>query len=172
MKYIIRLATADDCEGLSKLKHTVWIQTYRGIYSDDRIDNYDYDKNKEYFLNIVADPNVELYVVEDDGKLVGYMSCGVPYRSYKDYEQEIGLLYLLSDYQKKGIGGELFDIGYNRIKEKGYDEFFISCNKFNTNAQEFYKRMGGVVDKIDEDNEDKAICQIKYIYKIKKTGSN
>ena len=96
------------------------------------------------------------------------MSCGMPYRPYKDYKQEIGLLYLLKEYQKKGIGKELFNIAYNEIKENGYNEFFISCNKYNTNAQEFYKKMGGIIDKIDDDNLDKSIPQVKFIYKIKK----
>ena len=48
MEYIIRLATEKDCVELSRLKQHVWNETYRGIYSDEKIDNYDlsinYDK--------------------------------------------------------------------------------------------------------------------------------
>ena len=136
MDYIIRLATIKDCDELSNLKQMVWNETYRGIYSDEKIDSFDYKKNSIKFLNIIKNPNVELYVVEDNNKLVGYMDCGIPYRPYKDYKQEIGLLYLLKDYQRKGIGKKLFNIGVNSIKNKGYNEFFISCNKYNINAQE------------------------------------
>ncbi len=166
MSYLIRLANINDSDELSKLKQMVWNETYRGIYSDEKIDNYDYKNNSIKFLNIINDPNVELYVVEDNNKLVGYMDCGIPYRSYKDYKQEIGLLYLLKEYQRQGIGRELFNIGLNRIKEKGFNEFFISCNKYNIKAQEFYKKMGGVIDHIDDDNIDKSIPQVKFIYKI------
>ena len=42
MDYIIRLATEKDCVELSKLKQRVWNETYRGIYSDEKIDNYDF----------------------------------------------------------------------------------------------------------------------------------
>lgn len=118
MSYIIRLAKEDDCNELSKLKQQVWIETYSGIYSDSRIYDYDYEKNSEKFLNIINNPDVELYVVEDKGKLVGYMDCGAPYRPYKEYKQEIGLLYLLKEYQKQGIGKELFYIGVNSIKKE------------------------------------------------------
>ena len=166
MSYLIRLANINDSDELSKLKQMVWNETYRGIYSDEKIDNYDYKNNSIKFLNIINDPNVELYVVEDNNKLVGYMDCGIPYRPYKDYKQEIGLLYLLKEYQRQGIGRELFNIGLNRIKEKGFNEFFISCNKYNIKAQEFYKKMGGVIDHIDDDNIDKSIPQVKFIYKI------
>lgn len=166
MSYIIRLAKEEDCNELSKLKHDVWNETYRGIYDDNKIDNFDYEKNSKKFLNIINNFDIELYVVEDSERLVGYMDCGIPIRPYKDYNQEIGLLYLLKEYQRKGIGKELFNIAFNRIKENGYNEFFICCNKYNINAQEFYKKMGGIIDETDEDNNDKSIPQIYYIYKI------
>ena len=166
MNYIIRLAKEKDCAELSELKQHVWNETYRGIYSDKKIDNYDYEKNREKFLSIIKNPDVFLYVVEDNAKLVGYMDFGVPYRPYKKYKQEIGLLYLLKGYQRKAIGKELFNIATNKIKERGYNEFFICCNKYNINAQEFYKKMGGIIDEIDDDNIDKSIPQVKFIYKI------
>ena len=166
MNYVIRLANEKDCDNLSRLKQRVWSETYRGIYSDEKIDNFDYQKNSEKFLNIVNNPNIELYVVEDNNKLVGYMDCGTPFRPYKDFKQEIGLLYLLKDYQRKGIGKELFNIAVNKIKENSYNEFFVCCNKYNVNAQEFYKKMGGVIAEVDEDEKDKSIPQVMFVYKI------
>ena len=167
MSYIIRLATKKDCDELSKLKQQVWNETYRGIYDDEKIDNYDYEKHSQKFLNIINEPNINLYVVLDNDRIVGYMDYGIPYVPYKEYKQEIGLLYLLKDYQRKGIGKELFNIATKKIKENGYNEFFVYCNKYNTNAQEFYKKMGGVIDNIEEDNTDKSIPQVVFIYKIK-----
>lgn len=168
MSYNIRLALKKDCNELSKLKHNIWQDTYRGIYSDDKIDNFDYEKNKFKFLSLVNNPDIKLYVVEDRDKIVGYMSFGVPIRPFKDYEQEIGLLYILKEYQGRGIGKKLFNLAYNSIKKKGFREFFISCNKYNVSAQKFYEKMGGEIISIDEDNEDKSISQVKYLYKINK----
>ena len=167
MGYIIRLATEEDCMELSKLKQKVREETYRGIYDDEMIDNFDLLKNKDKFLNNVRNKDIDLYVVEDNGRLVGYMSCGKPYRPYKNYEQEIGLLYLLKEYQRQGIGKELFNIAYNKIKSNGYNKFFIFCNKYNSRAIEFYKKIGGIIDCIDEDNHDKSISQVTFVYSIK-----
>lgn len=166
MEYKIRKATKNDVEELSRLKQIMWMQTYRGIYSDDVIDNFDYKKHKNKFLKIIDNPDINFYVVEIDNKLIGYMTYGVPLRPFRDYKQEIGLLYLLKEYQRNGIGRELFNIAFNGIKEKGYKEFFISCNKYNVNAQAFYKKMGGEVIYIDEDNIDKAIPQMYFLYKF------
>ena len=169
-EYIIRFATKDDCEELSYLKHTVWNETYRGIYPDEKIDYFDFEKNKNKFIDIVNNPGIELYVVEYKGKLVGYMDYGIPYRPFQDFEQEIGLLYLLKLCQGTGLGRKLFNIAYNKIKEKGYKDFFISCNKYNYPAHKFYERMGGKIIHIDEDNEDKSIPQVKFLYKIDNCG--
>ena len=70
MEYLIRLANKNDAQELSKLKHSVWSTTYRGIYSDEKIDNYDFDKNKDKFIDIINNSEMELYVVEHDGKLL------------------------------------------------------------------------------------------------------
>ena len=166
MEYKIRKTTKNDVEELSRLKQIMWMQTYRGIYSDDVIDNFDYEKHKNKFLKLIDNPDINFYVVESDNKLIGYMAYGLPTRPFRDYEQEIGLLYLLKEYQRNGIGRELFNIAFNGIKEKGYKEFFISCNKYNVNAQEFYKKMGGEVIYIDEDNIDKSIPQMYFLYKL------
>ncbi len=167
MEYVIRLAKEEDLESLAKIKHEVWNSTYRGIYPDYMIDNFDFEKHISKFKKILDNPDVFLFVVECEGKLIGYMDYGVPVRPFKDYQQEIGLLYVLKEYQGKGIGKELFNLAYKEIKEKGYDVFFISCNKYNVKAQGFYEKMGGEVINIDEDNEDKTIPQKTFLYKIK-----
>lgn len=164
--YKIRLAIENDCQELSKLKHTVWQTTYRGIYSDGKIDDFDFEKNKNKFMDIIKNPDIELYVVEYNEKLIGYVDYGVPLRPFENYKQEIGLLYILKEYQGLGIGRKLFDLAYNKIKEKGYGEFFISCNKYNIPAQKFYEKMGGRIVDIDKDSEDKSIPQVRFLYNV------
>ncbi len=166
MDYNIRLATLNDARKLAEVKIACWETTYRGIYPDEKLDNYDFDKNTETFKAIISREDIDLYVVEVNDEIVGYMSCGVPVRSYADYEQEIGLLYVLKDYRRLGIGKTFFELASQMIKIKGYDSFFISCNKYNEPAKRFYEAMGGVIVHSDEDNEDKSIPQVKFHYDI------
>lgn len=166
MDYKIRLANRNDIKKLALLKQIVWDETYRGIYSDNLIDNFDYEKSEKKFKMIIDDNRISLYVVESNNELVGYMDVGFPYRQYENYEQEIGLLYLRKDFQRIGIGRELFNIGYNEIKNNGYSKFFVSCNKYNANARKFYEKMGGQLVLVDEDNEDKGSVQVKYHFDI------
>ncbi len=167
MDYNIRLATITDINNLSVLKQKVWDETYRGIYDDAIIDNFDYEGKAKSFNEILEHPKVSLYVVESDNNLVGYMSVGEPIRKYKDYKQEIGLLYLRKNFQKKGIGTYLFNLASKEIKKNGYQEFFISCNKYNLNARAFYEKMGGILVEEDEESNNKRYDQVKYHYNIK-----
>lgn len=163
----IRLANYFDCSALSLLKKELWETTYRGIYPNEKIDNYNYIENEIKFKNFIDNPQQYLYVVLDNDKIIGYFEFGVPFRAFQNYKQEIGLLYLKKEYQRTGIGKILFYFSFNNIKNAGVDKFFISCHKYNLNAQKFYKKMGGKVVQVDDDSDNNGLPHIKYEYTIK-----
>ena len=158
----IRIASYEDCRSLALLKRIVWETTYRGIYPDEKIDKYDVDLNENKFKNMIKEQSQRLFVVLSDSKIIGYISCGKIMRAFDKHTHDIGLLYLLKEYQGKGIGRQMFEFAKKELKNQGITEFIVSCNKYNIPAQQFYKKMGGQIIKIDEDNEDKSIPQVKF----------
>ena len=167
MEYEIRLATVENCHELAQVKRKVWETTYRGIYPDEKIDNFDYIEQEKKFAEIISNDSINLYIVlNNNGAIIGYMSCGKPLRKFKDYDQEIGLLYLLAPYQGNGLGKKLFSLANENIRNNVYNNFFISCNKYNLNAQKFYEKMGGIKIHTDEDAQDRSVPQVKYHYNI------
>lgn len=147
----IRLAVYSDCKNLSLLKKEIWESTYRGIYPDEKIDNYDYIKNEQKFKNFIDNPNQQLYIVTNNDEIIAYIEFGEPFRPFRDYKQEIGLLYIRRDFQRYGLGRKLFDLAFHYIKNTNTDKFFISCHKYNINAQKFYEKMGGKIIQVDDD---------------------
>lgn len=145
-----RKAQADDCYAIAELKGIVWNTTYKGIYSDEKLANYNIAKNQLIFEKIIANPDIELYVAVDDDRIVGFMTCGKPYKPFEQFQQEIGLIYILKKYQRQGIGKAFFDIARKQIRKNGYREFFLSVNKQNLNALNFYISMGGNIIHTDE----------------------
>lgn len=154
-----RKAQIEDCYSIAKLKGIVWNTTYKGIYSDEALFGYDIAKNQSIFENIVANTDIELYVAVDSKKIIGFMTCGKPYRTFRDFEQEVGLLYILKDYQRQGIGSAFLDIARKQVKDSGYNKFCVGVNRQNLNAIRFYEAVGG-----------KQICtddkQIKIEFKV------
>ncbi|MCI8498862.1 MAG: GNAT family N-acetyltransferase [Bacilli bacterium] len=166
MDYEIRRANENDIKRLASFRRITWDETYRGIYNDSLIDNYDYEKAERTFKSIFENENISLYVVESENEIVGYMDVGSPRREYGDYEQEIGLLYLRKSFQNRGLGRKLFDLAKDEIKQNGYNRFFVSCNKYNKNACKFYEKMGGILIDEDPEDEDKRKVYVKYHYDV------
>lgn len=160
----IRIATYEDCRDLSILKRIVWETTYRGIYPNEKLDKYNIDLNENKFKDMIKQQSQKLFVVLNDSQIIGYISCGKIMRAFNKYTYDIGLLYLSKDYQGKGIGLNLFQFAKNQLKNQGVTEFIVSCNKYNLSAQQFYEKMGGKIIKVDEDNEDKSIPQVKFLF--------
>lgn len=154
-----REACLADCYDLAVLKGNVWNTTYQGIYPQERLTGYDVEKNKRIFESIVENHEISLYVAVDGEKIVGFMTCGKPYKPFREYGQEIGLLYILKEYQRQGIGRAFFRIAKKLVVDSGYKEFFLSVNKKNYEAQKFYLAMGGEV--LCEDGE-----QVRIGYRI------
>lgn len=154
-----RKAIVDDCYTIAKLKGVVWNTTYKGIYSDEALTGYDVEKNEKIFRQIVCNPEIEIYVAMENDRIVGFMTCGKPYKPFQHYEQEVGLLYILKEYQRQGIGKGFFDIARKQVKEDGYKEFIVSVNSENINAIDFYISVGGNV--IDTDER-----QIRFVYAV------
>lgn len=158
----ISIVSYEDCRSLALLKRIVWETTYRGIYPDEKIDKYDVDLNENKFKNMIKEQSQRLFVILSDSKIIGYISCGKIMRAFDKHTHDIGLLYLLKEYQGKGIGRQMFEFAKKELKNQGITEFIVSCNKYNIPAQQFYKKMGGQIIKIDEDNKDKSIPQVKF----------
>lgn len=138
-----REAVLTDCYNLAVLKGMVWNTTYQGIYPQEKLTRYDVEKNTRIFEALVANPEITLYVATAGEKIVGFMTCGKPYKPFREYGQEIGLLYILKEYQRRGIGRKFFCIAKKLVANRGCREFFLSVNKRNYEAQEFYFAMGG-----------------------------
>lgn len=152
-----RPAVTADCHALASLKGEVWRTTYRGIYSDESLDHYDVAKNQRIFEEIVANPEIELYVAECGGEPVGLMTCGKPFLPFMHYQWEIGLLYILKDYQRRGIGAGFFALAREQVRRQGSREFLVSVNRLNHGAIRFYLAMGGHVVH-EDDRQLKLSC--------------
>lgn len=142
---IYRKAVTEDCHELSILKRDVWNTTYQGIYPQEKLDNYDVQKNEEILKGIVLNPEIDLYVAQKQKKLLGFMTCGKPYRLFNEYNQEVALLYILKEFQRRGIGRHFIELAKEETRKKGFDEFILSVNSKNENAIAFYLAMGGII---------------------------
>ena len=159
----IEKAKIGECREIASVKRQVWESAYRGIYPDAKIDGFDIEKETEKFCALVSNPQIDLYVAKAEDKIVGYMAYGKNPRCPDADCDEIVLLSVLKEWQGQGIGKALFEFAKNQLQVMG-DHFILYCNKYNLPAQAFYKKMGCKVLSVDDDNPDRSIPHIKFIY--------
>ena len=141
---IIRKMKYEDIKEFILLVNKVWDETYRGIVDDEFLNNMPNTVEErikkgqaKFYSN--SDTN---FVMEDDGKLIGFSSVGKAQDEEYPNSGEISSLYLIKKYHGKGLGKELFNHDLDKLKELGYHDYVIGCLEGNP-TNEFYKHMGG-----------------------------
>ena len=163
---VFRKAGFEDLLLLAQTRQKAWDSTYRGIYPDEWIDNFDFDRHVERDRGRMMDQNQEFYLIMDAERCVGYFYYGTPHVKLKNHTFCLNALYLLPECRRQGIGTRVFAHIRQVCIQRGIDKFFNGCNVHNLPAQAFYRQMGGTVDVIDDGHENKAEDQMYFEYTV------
>ncbi len=145
------LAREEDASFIARMRQRVWESTYRGIYSDEMIDCFDYQWHTQKDMLRIKSAAYEVYLIQCDQRSVGYMIL------YKANGLLLQSLYVLKEYQRCGIGTRAFSYVRTYCAGNGYGSFICHCQPENKSALRFYEKMGGV--KIGEDMENEESWQ-------------
>lgn len=161
-------ATKDDLTLLSNLRRKVWDETYRGIYYDSLIDDYDYEYNMAKDLKRINNKDYKVFIFYLDNTPIGYGYFGIEDKIiYRDLNVYIAGLYVIKKHKHYGIGKKFFNEVIDFCKKRNINKFYNCCNLHNYPAQGFYEHMGGYIGRVDFFGVDKRNHQIFYEYNIK-----
>lgn len=96
-----------------------------------------------------ADSNWIFVAESNQDGIVGFVSCGPIREKLGDYQAELYAIYLLLEWQKRGIGQSLFECAINDLQGRGYQSMMLWVLESNP-ACGFYERMGGVRNGVKE----------------------
>jgi len=149
---IYRHAQAADAEQIALLHAQSWRRTYRGLFSDDFLDNQaDTDRQRVWHARLTnTRPEQFVYVADDRGRIAGFVcACG---RDDPQWGTLIDNLHVAAGYQRRGIGTQLMlqTFSWNQ-KYYSADGIYLWVMARNAAARKFYQRLGamnaGEVDK-------------------------
>jgi GNAT superfamily N-acetyltransferase len=83
-----------------------------------------------------------VFVADSGNGLVGFSICGPERSGHTVYRGELYAIYVLEQYQGKGLGRQLFDAVRSRLVRDGFDSMLLWVLDRNP-ACAFYERMGG-----------------------------
>lgn len=158
----IRKATLADAKGIARVHVDSWIATYRNIVPDTYLDQLSYEAREQLWKeNLKANNN---FVAEnDDGEIIGFADGGKERTGkYAALQGELYSIYILPEYQAKGIGRSLIKRVVEHLKENGQHSLLIWVLEDNP-SRGFYEKMGGKeVDRKTLSISGKKLTEIAY----------
>ena len=144
MNYIIRKKERKDCADVAHVVTVAWNETYKGIVPDDFLEGLYLNEEQRTInsYNKFDENDNHQYVLEVDGKVIGFVNVGSTDEKEYDNCGELHAIYIINGYKGNGYGKKLINIGIEELKKMGYNKMIIGCLEGNP-SNEFYKHIGG-----------------------------
>ncbi|QTD41964.1 GNAT family N-acetyltransferase [Sporosarcina sp. Te-1] len=138
----IRKAVMSDANGIAKVHVDSWKTTYKDILPDRFLNNLSYEqRTKLWTQNILRKENYIVVAENADGEIVGFADCWKRETNSVPYSSDITSIYLLDQYQGKGIGKRLLKQLFIHLKLSGLKKAFVDVLEEN-NTRNFYEHYG------------------------------
>lgn len=171
-KIEIRKAKYSDIKEIANIKVTGWQNAYRGIVSDEYLNNMVYSKQIEKYTTTYSLDTI--FVAEKDNEILGFCRFyNYDTSVYDDLEVdcEIREIYVRPDIKRMGVGSKLFNYTLDYLKKKGKMKLYLGVFKENYNSRKFYEKMGGIIgeeDVLEIENKKYPIISYTYILNERK----
>ncbi len=159
MEVSFAFAKPEEAHLLSEFRQKVWATTYRGIYPDKLIDEFDFDFHDSRNLQWINSEEYSVFFITADGEKAGYLILQHKNPLY------VQSLYLLPEFRRKGIGRKTFKFIRKHCRENGMENFCLGCHPENKNALCFYEKMGGKITEKDIGHESNRENSFKIEFK-------
>lgn len=143
---LIRRAVAVDAETLARVGVETFCETFEGLYNEGDLETYlaqayDLDRTRAD----LADPAKASWLVEADGRAVGYATvgpCTLPHADVTPSCGELKRIYVLKAWQGSGLAARLLDVTLRWLGRDGPRTIWLGVWSENIKAQRFYAKHG------------------------------
>lgn len=141
-----RIANIKDLEGLQALGRTTFYSTFGRFNKKEDMEEYLLQAfSLKQLRKEMGEEDSNFYLIEDRERLIGYMKLNFPSKGKEDRSKnsmEIQRIYILEDYQGKGLGKKLIEKAKKIGKNKDLDYIWLEVWKEDKGARTFYRRQG------------------------------
>jgi ribosomal protein S18 acetylase RimI-like enzyme len=152
----LREATFSDYTAIAQLHADSWKKTYRGILSEEFLENeVDADRLNSWYIRLKDPPeNQRTVIAFMNNTMVGF--CCAFLNDDPAFGTLIDNLHVSSTAQKSGIGRTLLtDLAQYICEKCGDRRMYLWVYPSNTNARIFYERLGGIfAEEVEKPNDD------------------
>lgn len=144
-KIVFRRANMKDALAVAKVHVESWRKSFAGIVPQEFLDNLSIEKREKAFQEGFDEANYKMFVAETFGDgVVGFADFGKSRENDSAFEGELYAIYLLSEWQRKGIGENLFRFCQKEMIADKINSMYLEALKVSP-YKAFYKKMGGQI---------------------------
>ena len=144
MNLIYRQAGPGDAAALADVGGKTFVETFGHLYSPQDLAAFMRIHTEESWTTELADPDLGILLVEEEGRPVAYAKVGprsLPYRP-DGPAMELRQFYVLKPWQGAGIAPRLMDWVLDEARRRKASEIYLSVFVDNHRARRFYERYG------------------------------
>ena len=140
-----REATAGDAAAVAYVHVLSWHKSFKGIVPDSFLEKLTIETRTKVFRERFGDDFYKMYVAQtSEGHVVGFADVGHPRHDVEPYDAELYSIYILHEFQGKGIGAGLFQRVREFLISRGKTSMYLMALEVSP-YRPFYEKMGGRV---------------------------
>lgn len=143
MNLKIRQAGPADATEIARVHVLSWQSSYVDLIDAEYVRGLQVGESESNWLRRLSEAEDIVLVAEVDGKIVGFVHGGKQREEGSKSEAELRAIYLLNEFQRKGIGSELFREFKAKLPAAGFHSLNVWVLEKNQAARDFYLAMGG-----------------------------
>jgi ribosomal protein S18 acetylase RimI-like enzyme len=151
MSILIRAAAVEDAKEIAQVRVTTWRSAYQGLLPEKVLAELDVEDETEKYREGIANlpPERGFFVAETGvpGRVVGYCICGPDRDPDIQDTGEIYALYVLPEFQGRGIGRALVRSAAEWLAARGFRRMIIFVLRENVPSRRFYEAIGGKLER-------------------------
>ncbi|CAN5610978.1 hypothetical protein BH18ACI1_BH18ACI1_03810 [soil metagenome] len=142
---VYRRANVKDALAVAKVHVESWHKSFAGIVPQEFLDNLTVEKREQAFRQRFGEENYKMFVAEtaNDG-IVGFADFGKSREKDFAFEAELYAIYLLPEFQRKGIGENLFKLCQKEMIVDKVNSMYLMALDVSP-YKPFYEKMGGQI---------------------------
>jgi ribosomal protein S18 acetylase RimI-like enzyme len=141
---MVRPAHVDDAAAIARVHVDSWRTTYRDLLPAEFLASLTESGYADRWQRVIGDGSSRVYVVEEEGEVVGFASGGRERAGETGFAGELYAIYVLEADQRRGHGRELVRAAVEGLREMGLRDMIIWVLRDNAPARRFYERLGGI----------------------------
>jgi GNAT superfamily N-acetyltransferase len=121
-----------------------WQAAYEHVFGAERLAGIDLAGREGLARRFATDPEVDAFVADEDGRIVGFVACGVP--EEQGEQRELFAIYVVPESWGSTAASGLMHAALDAMRGRGVADAILWVLDDNPRARRFYEREGWHAD--------------------------